>query len=247
MFRDAVLAGPRLMVRAPWSFVAWVALRIVEQYVTLAILLAASFAGSVDVATVWSTLASLPFEAVLIAAMLRAQLDPQDQGVAWFRLSVVELKMAGLLVLATLVGLLVAFPVTIGVAELVFGLKRRALAQFVPMIGAAAAGLALMRFAPALAILVDVGRIDLGGAWRASRGRYVILAAILLGVAALENLLALAPLFRGAPPVFASWSAMLSPMRYLSLAWRSLLSVASLTVMTGAVATVWRASRQTLS
>ena len=43
---EALLAGPRLIGRSPLAFVAWVGVRLVEQYASLAILLAARLGGA---------------------------------------------------------------------------------------------------------------------------------------------------------------------------------------------------------
>jgi len=239
--REAVLAGPRLLGRAPLAFLAWVALRIVEQVVALAILSAAPLAGMRNVGSVWASLASLPFEAVILAAMFRGLLEPKAKGFAWLRLSTVEFKMAGVLLLARLVGVLVAFLASIGVAYLAYFLQQKALAGSALWIGSAVAALALMRFAPVPAILVDERRVDLGEAWRATHGRYLLLAVIVLIAGALQRLLVSAPMVPGLSLAQGAWNGLLSPSRYMGLAWVSLIGVAALAVMAGAVVTVWRA------
>ena len=251
--REAVLAGPRLLARSPLAFVAWVLLRIAEQYATLAVLLAARLGGAVlGVGAVWAVLLALPFEAVLVAALLRAQLKPQAKAFAYLRLGRVEFNMAGLLVLAGLAGALIALPVSIAAAYVGFGLKLPLVAGSSLAIGSLAAALGLMRFAPAAAIVAEGGRVDLAAAWRASRGRYVLLLAVVVGAAAAERILGAAVTGAIAPPALSSWSALAAPLRFAGIAWRSLVGVAALTVMAGAVATVWRGraevhSGQTLS
>jgi hypothetical protein len=199
-----------------------------------------------DVGSVWASLASLPFEAVLVAAMFRGLLEPKAKGFAWLRLSTTEFKMAGVLLLARLVGVLVALLASIGVAYVAYFLQQKGLARSALLIGSAVAALVLLRFAPVLAILVDKQRVDLGVAWRATRGRYVLLAAIVLIGGALQNVLVSAPMVPGLSPAQGGWNGLLSPLRYMGLAWVSLVGVAALALMAGAVATVWRASKQTL-
>ena len=211
----------------------------------MAILVAARLSGMVGVGAAWATLASLPFEAVIIAAMIRAELQPGVKGVAYLRLSGVEFKMAGLLILAGLTRLLVALPTALAIAYVTYTLQQKALAGSVLLLGSAAAALALMRFAPTPVILVDTQRIDLGAALRASRGRYWLLAGLVIGVAALERLLDLVSTLRPLPGL-DSWAALVSPVRLAGLVWGSVVSVAALTVIAGAVVTVWRASKQTL-
>jgi hypothetical protein len=247
IFREAVLTGPRLIARSPLSFLAWVLLRIVEQYVTLSILLGARGAGAaLGVGPVWSVLASLPFEAVLIAALLRAALRPEDKRFAYMRLGRIELRMAGVLILAGLAGLVISVPMSILAAYVAYFLQQRILAGQALAIGSLAAALVLLRLAPAPAILVDEGRFDPGAAWRASKGRYVLLALVILAAAAIERGLGEAGRLLLAPTGAASWRDFLQPLLLASIAWRSLIGVASLAVMAGAVATVWK-SRQTLS
>ncbi len=244
--RQAVLAGPRLLARSPLSFIAWVLLRLVEQYVTLAVLLAARLGGAVlGVGAVWAVLLALPFEAVLIAALLRAELKPEAKAFAFLRLGTVEFNMAGLLVLAGLAGAVIALPASIAAAYAGFGLRQPLVAGSALAIGSVAAALALMRLTPAAAIVAEGGRVDLAAAWRASRGRYILLAAIVIAAAALERILGAAVTGPIVPPELASWAALASPLRLAGVAWRSLVGVAALAVMTGAIATVWR-TRQTL-
>jgi hypothetical protein len=242
---EAVLAGPRLLARAPVAFLAWVGLRFVEQVVALAILLGAPFIGMAGVGSVWAALSSLPFEAVIIAAMFRGLLDPQAKGFAWLRLGAVEFKMAGVLVLARLAGLLVDLVALVGVAYVAYFLQQKALARAAFLIGSAAAALVFMRFAPIPAILVDRKRIDLGAALRASRGRYGLLAVIVLSAGALQKLLVAAPVGSGAA-IPRGLNGLFSPLRLMDLAWVSLVGVAALAVMAGAVAAVWRTAKQTL-
>lgn len=243
---QAALAGPRLIGRAPLAFVAWVLLRLVEQYVTLAILLAGRLSGAaLNAGAVWSALASLPFEAILVCALFRAQLMPKAQGLAYLRAGGVEFRMAGLLILGSLAGVVVALPVSIAAAYAAFGLKQHWVAESALTIGALVAVVALARFATLPAALADEGRVDLYRALRASHGRHVLLAALVIGAVVLERLIGGLPGL-ASPPELASWSALLSPLRLAGLVWRSLLGVASLAIMTGAAMTVWRAWKQTL-
>lgn len=243
----AALAGPRLIGRSPLAFLAWVGMRLAEQYVSLAILLAARLGGAaLGVGAVWAVLLAVPFEAVLVAAMLRAELKPEKPAFAFLRLGIVEANMAGLLVLAGLAGALVAVPASIAAAYAAFALKQRLLAGSALVIGALAAALMLMRFAPAPAVLVDERRVDLGAAWRASRGRYLVLVLVVVGATVLERLLGSAASSLAVQPELGSWGALASPLRLIVLAWRSLTGVAALALMAGAVATVWRAAKQTL-
>jgi hypothetical protein len=245
---QAALAGPRLIGRSPLTFLAWVGVRLVEQYVSLAILLAARVGGAaLGVGAVWAVLLALPFEAVLVAAMLRAELKPEKRAFAFLRLSHVEANMAGLLVLAGLAGAIIAVPASIAAAYAALALKQRLLAGTALAVGSVLAALLLMRFAPAPAILVDERRNDLIGAWRASRGRYLVLVVVVIGAAVLERLLGSAASSLAVQPELASWSALFSPLRLIILAWRSLTGVAALALMAGAAATVWRAAKQTLS
>jgi hypothetical protein len=244
---QAALAGPRLIARSPLAFLAWVAVRLAEQYVSLAVLLAAARGGAAyGVGGVWAVLLSLPFEGVLVAAILRAELEPRKRAFAYLRIGGVEANMAGLLALAGLVGALIAVPASIAAAYLAIALKQRLLAGSALLVGSAAAALVLMRFAPAPAILVDQGRLDLPAAWRASRGRYGLLVAVVLGATVLESLLGSAAVRLAAPPSPTDWAALFSPARLIILAWRSLTGVAALALMAGAAATVWRAAKQTV-
>ena len=245
--RTAALAGVSLIGRSPLAFLAWVGVRLAEQYATLAILLAARLGGAVfGVGAVWAVLVAVPFEAVLVAAILRAELKPQDRTFGYLRLSRVEANMAGLLVLAGLAGALIAVPASVAAAYAALALKQRLLAGSALLIGSLGAGLALMRFAPAPAILVDKGRLDLIGAWRASKGRYLILVVVVIAATVLERLLGSAVSTLAVQPGLASWAALASPARLIVLLWRSLTGVAALALMAGAAATVWRASKQTL-
>jgi len=243
---QAALAGPRLIGRAPLAFLAWVLLRLVEQYVTLAILLGGRLTGAaLNVGAVWSVLASLPFEAILVCALLRAQFRPQARAFAYLRAGGVELRMAGLLILGGLAGVVIALPVSIAAAYVGFGLKQPFLAGSALAIGAVVAALILMRLATVPAVLVDEQRVNLPRALRASRGRFVLLAVLVIGAGVLERMIGALPGLASLPEL-ASWSALLSPLRLAGLAWRSLLGVASLSVIAGAIATVWRSSKQTL-
>lgn len=244
--REAAVAGARLIGRSPLAFLAWVAVRLAEQYVSLAILLAARLGGAaLGVGAVWAVLAALPFEAVLICAILRAQLKPEQRALAFLRLGPVEANMAGLLVLAGLAGALIAVPTSIAAAYLALALKQRLLAGSALLVGSIVAALVLMRFAPAPAILVDERRLDLIGAWRASKGRYLVLVVVILAATALERLVGSAAAGLAVQPELASWSALFSPMRLIILLWRSLTGVAALALMAGAAATVWRESKTT--
>jgi hypothetical protein len=245
--RAAALAGARLIGRSPLTYLAWVAVRLASEYVALAVLLAASLGHAAPgVGAVWAVLLSLPFEAVLIAAVLRAELKPERRAFAFLRLSRVEANMAGLLVLAGRAGALIAVPASIAAAYAAFALKQRLLAGTALLIGSLVAALGLMRFAPAPAILVDEGRLDLIGAWRASKGRYLILVVVVIAATVLERLLGSAVSTLAVQPGLASWAALASPARLIVLLWRSLTGVAALALMAGAAATVWRASKQTL-
>lgn len=247
MLGEAILAGPRLIARAPLSFLAWVGVRLAEQYVTLAVLLAARQAGAaLGVGPAWSALASLPFEALLVSALLRGQLRPQARAFAWLRAGRVEFRMAGLLILAALAAVVIALPVSIAVAYLGFGLRQPLIAESSLTTGALVAAVVLMRFAPLPAILVDENRVDFRQALRASRGRHLLLAVVVIGAVVLERVIGAALPGLASPPALSSWSALGSPIRLAGLAWRSLLGIASLAVTTGAVATIWRAFRQTL-
>jgi hypothetical protein len=246
--REAVLAGLRLIGRSPLAFLAWVGVRLAEQYVSLAILLGAHLSGAVaGVGPVWSVLLSFPFEAVLVSAMLRAELKPQARAFAFLRISAVEANMAGLLVLGYLAGALIALPTTIAVAYAALALKQPLLAQSALLIGSVVAALALLRFAPAAPMLVEGRRLDLVAAWRASRGRYLVLVVIVIGAMALERLVGASVSSLAVQPELNSWQALFSPMRLIILAWRSLTGVAALALMAGAAATVWRESKTTLS
>jgi hypothetical protein len=243
--REAILAGPRLIARSPLAFVAWVLLRIVEQYLGLAILIGCRNGGQF-VGAVWAVLASLPFEAVILAAILRAELQPRDKAFVFLRLGRAELRLAGILVIAGLAGVIVALPVSMGVAYIAFGLQQRLLAGSALAIGSAVAAMALMRFSPAVAMVVEGGRFDLVAAGRASKGRYWLLVLVVLAAAAIERGLGEAGREMIAPIAAVSWEGLLAPLLLASIVWRSLIGVASLAVMAGAVAVVWRRSRQTL-
>lgn len=241
------LAGARLIGRSPLAFLAWVAVRLASEYVGLAVLLAARLGHAAPgVGAVWAVLLSLPFEAVLVAAVLRALLAPQRRSFAFLRLSPVEASMAGLLVLAGLTGVLIALPASIAAAYIAFALRQRLLAGQALLIGTLVAALVLMRFAPAPAIVVDERRLDLIGAWRASKGRYWVLVVVVVGATVLERLAGGAVSTLALQPELASWAVLASPMRLIVLLWRSLTGVAALALMAGAAATVWRAAKQTL-
>ncbi|MEI9890688.1 MAG: hypothetical protein WDN45_08925 [Caulobacteraceae bacterium] len=247
MFKQAALAGLRLIGRAPVAFLVWVGLRLVEQYVTLAVLLAALLSKAMPgVGAVWAVLLGLPFEAVLIAALLRAELKPRAGELGFLRLGHTEFRMAGLLLIAGLVAAVIAVPSSIGVAYLGYALQQRALAGASLAIGAVVAILALLRLAPMPAILVDNGKLDPGLAWRASRGRYVLLAVLVIAAMAVDRASGLVITGLGAPPQLVSWAALASPIRLVGMAWRSLIGVGALAVMTGAIAVVWRDAKQTL-
>jgi hypothetical protein len=238
---QAALAGPRLIGRSPLAFLAWVGLRLAEQYVSLAILMGARLGGAaLGVGAVWAVLLSVPFEAVLVAAILRAELKPDKRAFAFLRIGRVEANMAGLLMLAGLAGAIIAVPASIAVADLGFALKQPLLAGAALTLGAVVAALVLIRFAPATAMLVDERRLDLVAAWRASKGRYLILVGVVIGATILERLLGSAASSLAAQPELSSWAAVFSPLRLIILAWRSLTGVAALALMAGAVATVWR-------
>ena len=248
MFTQAGLAGLRLIGRFPLAFLAWVALRMAEQYVTLAVLLGAQLSHAMPgIGAIWAVLLALPFEAVLIAAILRAELKPTAKGAAFIRLGDVEFRMAGLLLLAGLAAAVIALPLSIGAAYLGYALQQRWLAGQALAVGLGAAALGLMRFAPAPAILVDSRRLELGRAWQASHGAYVLLAVLVIAAAVVDRGSGVLLLSLGSPPPPVSWVALASPVRLVGLAWRSLVGVAALTVMAGAAATVWRAAKQTLN
>ena len=154
--------------------------------------------------------------------------------------------MAGLVVLAGLVGAVIAAPASIAAAYVAFALKQKLLAGSALMIGQVAAALVLMRFSPAPAILVDGRRLDLAAAWRASRGRYLLLVAVVVGATVLERLLGSAAAGLASQPDLMAWGDLVSPGRLIILAWRSLTGVAALAIMAGAIAAVWRASKQTV-
>ena len=244
---QALLSGPRLIGRSPLAFLAWVAVRLAEQYVSLAVILAARLGGAtLGVGSIWAALLAVPFEAVLVSAVLRAALQPEKRAAAFLRFGGVEAKMASLLVLAGLAGVLIAVPASIAATYAIFTLKQLFLVRSALLIGAVAAALMLMRFAPAPAILVDERRLDLPAAWRASRGRYLLLALVVVGAMVLERLSGSAATALAAQPALGSWDSLASPGRLIILAWRSLTGVAALVLMAGAVATVWRASKQTV-
>jgi hypothetical protein len=246
--REAALAGARLIGRSPLAFLAWVAVRLAEQYVSLAILLAARQGGAATgVGAVWAVLLAVPFEAVLVSAVLRAELKPEKRAFAFLRLGPVEANMAGLLVLAGLAGALIAVPASLAAAYAALALKQRLLAASALLIGSIAAALALMRFAPAPAMLVDGRRLDLVAAWRASKGRYLILVVVVIGATLLERTVGSAASRLAVQPELASWGALFSPLRLIILLWRSLTGVAALALMAGAAATVWCESKTTLS
>ena len=137
--RDAAVAGARLIGRSPLAFLAWIAVRLAEQYAALAVLLGAHLAHSaIGVGPVWAVLLAVPFEAVLVSAILRAELRPQERAFAFLRLGRIEANMAGLLILAGLAGAVVAVPVLILVAYAGLGLKSPALAGSAPFAGSIA-------------------------------------------------------------------------------------------------------------
>ncbi|HEY4030779.1 MAG TPA: hypothetical protein VGM25_10575 [Caulobacteraceae bacterium] len=243
----AALAGPRLIARSPLAVLAWVAVRLAEQYVSLAVLLAARLAGAVNgLGAVWAVLLALPFEAVLVAAILRAELKPQARAFGFLRLGRVEANMAGLLILAGLAGALIAVPTSLAAAYLAFALKQPLLAGAALVTGSVVAVLALARFAPATAMMVDRQRLDLIVAWRASKGAYLLVVLIVVGASMADRLLGSAAQALASQPPPISWEALLAPGRLIILAWRSVTGVLALAVMGGAVATVWRAAKQTV-
>jgi hypothetical protein len=247
IFREAVLAGPRLIARSPVAFVAWVLLRIAALYAPLAVLLWATEAhAGFGVGTAWALLVPLPFESVLAAAILRAALKPDAKGFVFARLGHTEFRMAGLLILATLVIVLIALPTLTAVGYIAVGLQQPAVARLALPLGLAVAVLALTRFSPTPAILVDRGRFDLSAAWQASKGRYWLLVLVILAVAAIERGLGEAGRVLIAPTGATSWATLFAPPLLASIVWRSLVDVACLVIVAGAVATVWL-RRQTLS
>jgi hypothetical protein len=142
---------------------------------------------------------------------------------------------------------LIAVPTALAAAYVLFALKRPLLGGSALLIGSVAAALVLMRFALAPAMLVDERRLDLMAAWRASRGRYLVLVVVVIGAMVLERLVGSGVSSLAVQPELDSWQALFSPMRLIVLAWRSLTGVAALALMAGAVATVWRESKTTLS
>jgi hypothetical protein len=68
---------------------------------------------------------------------------------------------------------------------------------------------------------------------------------VVVGATVLERLLGSAASALASQPELSTWAALFSPGRLIILAWRSLTGVAALALMAGAVATVWRATKQT--
>lgn len=240
--KQAALAGPSLIRRAPTVFGAWVLIRFVEQYLAMSLSLAirtGPLSGSIP-AELWGALIALPIEGVLMAAVLRALLRPEDNRAAYLRLGPVELRMMTLIALAFLAGLIVALPVSLAGAYVAYYLHWKMTLGALLGLGAAGSALALLRLAALPAVLVDIGRFDPAEALAASRGRYIKLAFLILAVAALGRFVEEASFLGFAPPSLAAWPDLLAPRRIGYVAWDSLAGLAVLTVMSGVVVTARR-------
>ena len=246
--KAAWLNGPALIRRAPVAVLVWVLLRSVGQYVSLAVVQAARDAHLGPLASnLWGAAVDLPFQAVLVTAVVRACLGLGDPRRVYLDVGATEARMAVLIVLGGLVAMLIALPASIAATYLAYFLKQKLLAGSVLGIGATVSALALMRLAPMPAVLVAEGRFDPAEALAASRGRYWRLTGSILAAAVLQRL---AQDGMGAllhPPRQLSWSGLASPLRVGATLWDSLMGVLALIIMAGIVASAWRAQRQTLS
>lgn len=245
-YRQALLAGARLIRSAPLAVLLWALLRIVEQYLSLAAILAFRNPGGLDPGAVLGVLVVLPFEAVLVSAVFRAHLRPACATSGFVRFGRTEAKMAGVMLLGAMAGLLIALPASIAASYAAYFMRQPGFGGQALSIGTAAAALGLMRLAPVPAVLVDEGHVDLRAAWNASRGRYWGLVLIALAAGMVERLLDEALRWGLLPPALDSWAALASPSRFVAIAWHGLVSVAALTALAGAVAVVWRSARQTV-
>jgi hypothetical protein len=260
--REALLSGWRLIRRAPLAVLAWWLLRVAEQLSFEAIVSAHSGPSFQAVGMLFVVV----FEAFLIAAVFRAQLSLDRPGLAWLRFGGAEAKMFAVAAATGLLGLLIAVPASIVAiyAFLYIGWPGVGLTVF--SVGLAVAVLALLRFAPLPAILVDTGRIDIRAAWNATRGRYWSLAsfALVLGLierglgAAWDQAMYLVPgrprltirvtsqllsSTSPAPPpevVHFAWPA---PYRVLEVMGHQFFGIALLIFVCAAIAAVWRASK----
>lgn len=242
--KSAWLAGPALIRRAPLAFAVWTLWRMAGRYASSAVILAVRGAGGgLESSAVWGAVIALPFEAVLMTAVLRGCLGQGEPRRAFLGLGLAEAKMAGLILLAGLAGMLIALPSSLAAAYVGYFLRQKLLAASALGLGAAVSALVLMRLAPLPAVLVDRGRLDIGAALGASRGRYLLLAGSVLGAAVLERLAQYGPRAIVHPPGMASWTAAAAPLQLGMVAWDSLTDVAALAFMAGVATTAWRAPR----
>lgn len=245
--KTAWLTGPALIRRAPAAFAVWVLLQMAGEYASTAVMFAIrNGRGGLGPGPVWAVVVALPFHALLMTAVLRGCLGLGRPSRAFLGAGATEAKMAGLTLLAGVVGMMVALPASMAAAYVSYFLHIKLLAGWVLGVGAAVAALALMRVAPLPAILVEAGRVDIAAALGASRGRYAPLAASILVVATLDRLAQGALRTLVHPPYVASWAALASPLRLVAVAWDSMMGVLALTVMAGVIAVAWRSRRQTL-
>lgn len=249
--KEALLSGWRLIRGAPLAVLGWWFLRVAEEQSYQAINSLSDGPQSLVVAGLFVTLI---FEAFLISAVFRALLRPEKPGLAWLRLSGVEAKMFALMVVTALIAFLIALPVSIGMSYGFWFARQPGLGLVVLSAGSVAAVLALLRFAPLPAILVDTGRVDLRAALNATRGRYWILVLFALVLGLIEQALAkawdraLQPLLTAPepPPKVIHISFWLSGPHLLQVAGHELLGILLLIFVSAAVVAIWRASKQTV-
>jgi hypothetical protein len=246
---DALLAGPRAIVRAPESYLAWVLISFVEARAHSALVLSmrrTMLSGpappGVGMAEAGLT-ALLPilFSTLLTAAALRAVLQPQARAFAYLRLGPAELRILVLEALGFAVFLGLTFAISGVVSNAMAAVGQPILAGRALLIGAVAGGIAVIRFATAPAIVLDEGRLDLAGAWRNTRGLFWRLALLLFVVAGAEEVLADAVLPRLGHVGFATpW---LDPARLAQEAWSALLDSLALVSTAGILVGAYRAGR----
>jgi hypothetical protein len=182
------------------------------------------------------------FSAVLVAAVFRALLKPGESKGRFVRLGLTELLMLALIVIASVVVLVVGLAVTLIVGWVTSVLGHPLLLGTVAFIAALGAVLAIIRFAPAPAMVVDRGRIRLLQAWKATRGAYLPLVLILVPAMLAQELV------RDLPHQFTpQWRSLPwdGASRLGMDLWVAVTDVLFLVFGAGVIAVVYRAGAQT--
>ncbi len=227
---DAVLAAPRLVLAHPAAFAAWALVAFVQEMAYSGVIL---LSGS----PISAFLVNLPFTAVLLAAILRAWLQPQESRAAWLRLGPEEFWVLILLALAAVVMAAVAIPVSIVAAMAAKAMGLRLMGGPALVLGSVVAGLVILRLVTAPAVAVEQGPLGLAAAWRSTRGLSWQLALLLAVVLAVERgVLSLPGLVMPVAPS-AAW---LDPARLAAAAWRAVFGTFGLAVTAAIIARAWR-------